>query len=909
MSYDSLEIDFESRSDIDIKTRGVYVYFESPNTKPLMASYILKGGKVRRWLPNQPCPSEIVEHVQAGGIVSAHNSAFERLMWQKILTPFYDWPVLKLEQCRCTLATASALGLPRSLDKLGSALNLPIRKDKLGKELIRFFCVPRKPTKIEPPGLYFNEPDDFPEKFEQFRAYCDADVLTESEADKRMIPLSAEEQKVWLLDQEINSRGIRVDTASAVAAIRLLEKAAAKMDAEMKAATGGAVTACSQVAKLTAWVAERGILLEGVAKDDILAALKLVDLPSDVRQALELRQEAGKASTSKLKAFLNRVCADGRIRGAFVFWGAAPGRWSSTGVNMGNMPRPRAQFADAHIDPATLFEAFRTEDPDYLKFLFGPDLGRPLHLVSDAIRSFVIAAPGHRFIAADYSNIQGAICAWLAGEEWKLQAMREIFADPKNVPDLYRRAAAKIMNLTTDIVTKKHPLRQSVGKVSELSCFAADTYVLTNKGAKRVVEVQLTDLLWDGVEWVKHQGLVERSARPVVVVDGIEVTPDHLIMTRQKWLPAQQLASDADCLAQALETGSANLPSQVSATGLRREIFDSSPAKPTASTSEKLATCKPESPSLRPVFDILNAGPRNRFTICSATGFFLAHNCQFQGGVSAFHSMSINYSVALDPLYEPVWGAADEATRNKAVKRYERALKSKDKRKADVLSQEAWIACDIIVQGWRAANTKIAESWDALEDAARAAIMCPGVKQRALGKVDYLFAAGYLWCRLPSGRCIAYSSPKLKDQVWARLKDKETGEWLDQAETMDRDIAERLQAVGKAKIDGACKSKITALGVDSASQKFVRYPLYGGLFMENLCLAIERDILVQGFWNLKEAGYKPCPLHVYDEAVVEEPYGFGSVEEVERLLCQQKPWADGIPIAASGFEAKRYKKD
>jgi DNA polymerase len=419
---------------------------------------------------------------------------------------------------------------------------------------------------------------------------------------------------------------------------------------------------------------------------------------------------------------------------------------------MGNMPRPRSQFADAHLDPAALFEAFRTEDPDYLKLVFGSDLGRPLHLVSDAIRSFVIAAPGHRFIAADYSNIQGAICAWLAGEEWKLTAMREIFADPKNVPDLYRRAAAKIVGSTTVIITKKHPLRQSVGKVSELSL-------------------------------------------------------------------------------------------------------------------------------------------------------------QFQGGVSAFHSMSLNYGVDLNALYEPVWGAADEVTRNKATRSYERALKSKDKRKADILTREAWIACEIIKVGWRAANSKIADSWDELEDAARAAVLNPGVKQRVLGKIEYLTTAGYLWCRLPSGRCIAYSSPMLKDQVWARLKDEETDEWLDQAETMDRDAAERLAAVGKAKIDGACKSKITALGVDSSSQKFVRYPLYGGLFMENLCLAIERDILVQGFRNLRDAGYQPPPLHVYDEIVVEEPYGFGSVEEVERLMCAQKPWADGIPIAASGFAAKRYKKD
>ena len=745
-----LEIDYETRSDIDLGRRGVYIYMDSPHTKPLMASYILNGAPTRRWLPQEPCPADIRAHVEAGGMISAHNAVFERLLWQKILAPRYGWPAARTEQFRCTLATASALGLPRSLEKLGDALNLTVKKDKIGKELIRFFSIPRKPKKGEDPdGLYFNEPADFPEKFELFRDYCDKDVETEAEADCRMIPLSDDEQAVWVMDQRINDAGIRIDTTSAEAAIRLIDKAKMRLDADMRDVTDGAVAACSQVAKLAAWAAEQGVALEGVAKDDILGVLDLVDLPEHVRRALLLRQEAGKSSTSKLKAFLQRAGADQRARGAFVYHGAAPGRWSSTGVNFGNMPRPRPSFSDARIDPFSLFEAIRTEDPDYLKFVFGPDLGRPLHLVSDAIRGFVIADPGKRFIAADYSNIQGAICAWLAGETWKVDAMREIFADP-SLPDLYRRAAAKIVGSTTEIITKKHYLRQALGKTSELSL-------------------------------------------------------------------------------------------------------------------------------------------------------------QFEGGVSAFHSMAKNYGIDLDTIYNPVWSAAPDEVREKAVKSYTRALKSKDKRKADILSRNAWVASEIVKIVWRLDNSNIAASWDTLEDAARTAVLQPGVKQPALGKIDYLYAHGFLWCRLPSGRCIAYASPKLKDQVWARVLD-EDGEWPDQAETMDRDLAERLSAVGKAKIDGLCKSKITALGVDSSSQKFIRYPLYGGLFMENLCLGIERDILVRGMRNLVAAGYGDPVLHVYDEAVVEVPNYFGSVGEVERLMCQQDEWTVGIPIHAEGWAAKRYKK-
>ena len=144
-----LEIDFETRSDVDLKRRGAYVYFTSPYTVPLMASYILDGGEVRRWRPPAPCPTDIRAHVEAGGVVSAHNCQFERLLWQMILTPRYGWPVLRTEQCRCTAATAAAMSLPRDLAGVGSALNLPIQKSKDGMALIRKFSIPRRARKGE----------------------------------------------------------------------------------------------------------------------------------------------------------------------------------------------------------------------------------------------------------------------------------------------------------------------------------------------------------------------------------------------------------------------------------------------------------------------------------------------------------------------------------------------------------------------------------------------------------------------------------------------------------------------------------------------------------------------------------------------------------------------------------------
>lgn len=742
-----LEIDFETRSAVDLKTRGLHVYMASSTTVPLMGSYRINGGPMRRWRPSEPCPADIVAHVAAGGMVSAHNAAFERLLWQMILTPRYGWPIVPTRQFRCTAATAAALGLPRALEFLGDALNLDVKKDKVGKSLIQKFSVPRRPRKGEPDNIVaFNEPHEFPAEFEQFHDYCDGDVLTEAEADTRMVALSDYEQAVYALDQTVNDRGIRIDRRSARAALRLAEKTKAFLDREMKRVTGGRVGKCSEPAKLLEWAQSRGVDMTTAGKADILDLLSLIDLPADVREALELRQEAAKTSVSKLQAMLNRADEDGRVRHSFIYHKASTGRFQSVGVNFANLPRPRKAFEDAHLDAAALFEAFQTEDPEWLRALYGPKLGRPLDLISDAIRGFLWAAPGHELIQADYSSIEGCVIAWTSGEDWKVQAMHEIFADD-TLPDMYRRTAAGILNLPIEVVTKKHWARQSVGKVSEL-----------------------------------------------------------------------------------------------------------------------------------------------------ALGF--------GGGVSAFYSMSRNYNVDLEPLFAPVWETASEERREKAAKRYENELK-RGRSRTDELSRNAWIACELIKVGWRATNPAIAAGWRAREEAVREAIRNPGVVTEAL-KFSYIVANGYLWCRLPSGRCLAYASPKLRDQVWAKVKLAD-GSWSE-AEVMDREQAEGLALVGKVEIQGATSPSISALGLDKAGRRMQREHLHGGIFAENDTQAVARDILVNGMFAAEAAGY-PIIGHVYDEMFAEIPLGYGDLREFERLICKAPEWAEGLPLNAGGFRAKRYRKD
>lgn len=740
-----LEIDFETRSDVDIRKVGAYLYFASPHTKALLASYKINGGPRRRWRYTEPCPADIRAHIESGGMISAHNAAFERLLMQRVL-PRQGWPRPKLKQFRCTAAIAAGMALPRDLAGLGDALGLKTKKNKDGAALIRFFSMPRRPKKDEPNGLYFHEPEDYPEKFDAFHDYCDDDVESESQADTRMVPLSDYEQDLYWIDQQINDRGIRIDVKSARAALRIAEKAKIILDREMSIATGGAVTACSQVTKLVDWINAQGVPIPSAAKAEIEELLEADDLPAHVRRALELRQEAAKNSVSKLTAFLARCGDDERLRGAFLFLAAGTGRWSSVGAQLHNLPRPRKVYGDTHPDLKVLFENFRHGDPEWLRFSYGDDLGKPLHLISDALRSFIWAAPGHELCVADYSGIEGAVAAWFAGEDWKVKAMFELIANP-DLPDLYRRAAAGIFNTTTELLTKKDPRRQ-VGKVSELSL-------------------------------------------------------------------------------------------------------------------------------------------------------------QYQGGVGAFRSMARNYSLKIDPVYDPVWEVASAERREAAEKRYEQCVARGDPQ-TQVLSQRAWLAAELVKVGWRATHPAICAAWKLLETGIREAIESPGAQVTVL-KCTYKVAMGFLWCRLPSGRCLAYGKPKLSEQVWVKHGDGK-GNWDEEAVVMERRHAESLASIGLAKIEGPAKPTATALGVDSVTKRFTRFALYGGLAFENIVQAIARDLLANGIKLAEEHNY-PVIGHVHDEIITELPSGTADVAFFEDLICRLPAWAQGLPLSSSGFIAKRYKKD
>lgn len=916
-----LSIDLETYSEAPIAKTGALRYIADPSFEILLFAYSLDGGEVKviDMANGETLPSWLqTALISPGYIKHAYNAPFEFGCLSRYFGPLHP------SQWRCTTMHGLYCGFPAGLDAVGKAIGLPEDKQKLatGKSLIRYFCIPCRPTKTNGYRAR-NYPHHDPEKWELFKEYCMQDVVTEMEVEKRMASIATvpdKIQKQWETDLRINMRGVAVDMGLVDGAIRMGECATQEIMAEAVAITGLANP--NSVGQLKDWLGKEigtDEEITGLTKDTVKKLLNREGNSQEVQRMLQIRQELGKTSTKKYNAIRACVCPDGRVHGLLQFYGAnRSGRWAGRLVQVQNLPR-------TYLEPLGFArELVKEQKMDAVKLIYGS----VQDTLSQLIRTAFVAAPGNVLIDADFSAIEARVISWLADEKWRLDA----FIAGR---DIYCETASQMFGVPVEKNGINKHLR-SKGKVAELACIAKGEMVLTNQGLVPIEKVTKNHRLWDGAEWVSHDGVVCRGRKEVITYEGLRATRDHIVWAEVEGKYRQVRFGDAASggshlcksgtggeairMAEDHLSGKKIYEGLVSVHGpdemhrVRKDKLDIS-REHDAWKDERMpelfsAACCPEvagqevyssetemrepegfrlqelrregnsirvqecegsvpvhDPGERPtgqidgdrqdrrewelcsgksemgytpgelsepeeVYDILNAGPRNRFTVSNV----LVHNCGYQGGPAALVAMG-----ALD------MGLTEEELPD-------------------------------IVNRWRTANSHIRDLWYEMNDA-----LIDVIQNGTTRKVKYLtlrrehnhtYGLTYLTIELPSGRKIYYISPSL----------------------------------GENRFGGV---SITYMGINQTSKKWQIIETYGGKVVENVTQAIARDCLAEAVDRLEAAGF-PIVFHVHDEVVIDvHPYAENEVmlRQVEDLMKQPVAWAPGLPLGAAGWVGDFFTKD
>ena len=441
-----LEMDIETFSDVDLIKCGVYAYADSPAFEVLLFAYSFDGGETRviDLAQGEELPGEVAEAVFDGSVVkTAFNANFERTCLSKHFGRY-----LPPESWHCSAVQAAVLALPRSLEDVGAVLGLDEQKMKEGRELIRYFCVPCKPTKANG-GRRRNLPCHAPEKWELFKTYCMRDVDVEKAIRRKLykFPIPEGEMELYRLDQRINDRGVLVDMGlvrQAVVCERLHKEVVTRRAYEL---TG--LENPNSVAQLKGWLGENGVEAESLSKKAVSEMIGESD--GEVEELLRLRLLMAKTSVKKYEAMERSVCSDGRVHGLLQFYGAnRTGRWAGRLVQVQNLPQNHIE--DLELARRLVREG-RFEDVEML-------YDSTPKVLSELIRTAFVPEPGCRFVVADFSAIEARVLAWLAGERWRL----EVFSSHGKI---YEASASAMFHVPIEEVTKGSTLRQK-GKIAEL---------------------------------------------------------------------------------------------------------------------------------------------------------------------------------------------------------------------------------------------------------------------------------------------------------------------------------------------------------------------------------------------------------------------------------------------------------
>ena len=465
MAIHTLSIDLETFSDVDLKKCGVYKYAESPDFEILLFGVSVNGGEVTVYdlASGDTVPEGIIRALADDSVIKwAYNASFERVclsVWLRRNYPqhFSSYSIeedtvrnyLDPSSWRCSLVWGAYMGLPLSLEGIGKVLKLENQKMAEGKALIRYFCVPCKPTKANG-GRMRNLPEHDPVKWSTFIAYNKRDVETEMAIQQKLskFPVPDFLWEEYHLDQEINDRGIQLDMMLVEQAIAIDERSREELSTKMRQLT--ALENPNSIQQMKEWLTKHGLEVDSLDKKAVKELLKTA--PPELAEVLELRRQLAKSSVKKYQAMQNAVCADGRARGMFQFYGAnRSGRWAGRLIQLQNLPQNHM----AHLEDAR--SLVRSGDYTLLSALYDsvPEV------LSELIRTAFVPRDGYKFIVSDFSAIEARVLSFLAGESWRLK----VFAENG---DIYCASASAMFHVPVEKHGQNAHLRQK-GKIAELA--------------------------------------------------------------------------------------------------------------------------------------------------------------------------------------------------------------------------------------------------------------------------------------------------------------------------------------------------------------------------------------------------------------------------------------------------------
>lgn len=824
-----LHLDIETYSTVDLKKNTVYRYVEDEHWMILICSWCIGQGEIHT----------AYGHEEVSGIPGlfdpavkkiAHNSDFERINFSALK----GLPVgtyINPEEYIDTAVLASLWGYPRSLKGFCKVVGGEA-KDEAGGRLINMFSVPNRKG-----GRTL--PEERPADWDAYVEYNRQDVISMRDNIYRLgkgFP-SAEEYEAWITATRINDRGIKIDTALAGAAHRQYEANKKRDLARVKEITG--LDNPNSVQQFKGWLAERGFEMDSIDKAHVAELLERDDLPDEVREAVERKQLAALSAATKYVIAQGSTNSDGRLRGTIKYSNANTGRM--TGVTLSPHNLPRDHFTDAEGEHDTEAEQAAID-----KLLAG------VHVGSEDLKKLVRPLLMGPFTVSDYSAIEARLTAWAAGEDSVLESFR-------NGEDIYVATAERMGG-------EKAGFDRQRGKSATLGCIAEGSLVLTDRGLVPIENVGVADKVWDGVEFVRHEGVIYKGRKEVIRYDGLTATPDHKVWASFEGEPrAVRLDYAAASGARLVRTGSRGAPVRIGedhqpggalhpeglahtddadrvhrvrtaddSTETSRGVHQRTDYRTGAISSEREAQELARDRTTIAVYDILNAGPRHRFTVSNV----LVHNCGFGGGAGALLNLG-------------------------GAKIYPKGTPD------DVI----WEGLTSLVETWRTAHPHIVSWWKQVHTAFDKG---GPASRRIPVDVEIVGNDRYVW--LPSGRALVYHNCR---REYVQPKDRN-----------GKPLPYRRRAwVCDAVVGNGTQRRIVG----------------GPTQVENIIQAIGRDLLTHALVNVERAGFRTV-THVHDEIVTETTGGL-TVERLSSLMCDLPDWAEGLPVEAAGYTTQRYRKD